>query len=186
MSADLWVAIFSGALFVATLMLWIATERSLSHARTSTERQLRAYVHPDIARMTRLEPDAPASAVVRFRNVGQTPAYDFKAWIGIAKAKWPTPFSALPGVAANGFGPARIVGPQVASDYGVISARPLTADEVKAIRAGECAIYVFGQAAYRDAFGASRFTNFCVEYTGAHGASPDGLMAPSPENNDAS
>ena len=136
--------------------------------------------------MTRLDADAPASAIVRFRNVGQTPAYDFKAWICIALAKWPTPFSALPGVAANGFGPARIVGPQVVSDYGVISARPLTPEEVKAIRSGERAIYVFGQGAYRDAFGTSRFTNFCVEYTGAHGPNTDGLMAPSPENNDAS
>ncbi len=186
MSADLWVAIFSGALFVATLMLWIATERSLSHARSSTERQLRAYVYPDVARMTRLEPGAPAAAAVRFRNVGQTPAYDFKSWIGIALAKWPTPFSAMPGVAENGFGPARIVGPQVVSDYGVISGRPLTTEEVKAVRSGERAIYVFGQAAYRDTFGVSRFTNFCMEYTGAHGANPDGLMALSPENNDAS
>ena len=186
MSADLWVAIFSGALFVATLMLWITTERSLSHARMATERQLRAYVHPDIARMTRLDPEATASAIVRFRNVGQTPAYDFKAWIGIALAKWPTPFSALPNMGPGGFGPGRIVGPQVIADYSVASSRALTGEEVEAIRSGASAIYVFGQAAYRDAFGTSRYTNFCAEYGGPGGAKPDGLMTPSPQNNDAS
>ncbi len=185
MGSELWLAVFSGALCVATLLLWIATERSLGHARQATERQLRAYVYPDVARMTRLDADAPAAAVVRFRNVGQTPAYDFKVWIGIAMAKWPTPFSAMPNMAPGGFGSARIVGPQVIGDYGVVSARPLTADEVRAVRAGECAIYVYGQAVYRDVFGVSRFTNVCVEYTGTQ-AGPDGLMTSSPQNNDAS
>ena len=57
---------------------------------------------------------------------------------------------------------------------------------MEAVRSGECAIYVFGQAVYRDAFGTSRFTNFCAEYGGPNGAKPDGLMTPSPQNNDAS
>jgi len=41
---DAWVAIFTGALTVATGLLWLATERTIGQAREHSERELRAYV----------------------------------------------------------------------------------------------------------------------------------------------
>src|SRR5438105_13533693 len=41
---DAWVAIFTGLLFVSTILLWWATERAIDKSEKSSERQLRTYV----------------------------------------------------------------------------------------------------------------------------------------------
>lgn len=80
-NADWWVAGFTGALFGATLGLWIftwllwgATKKAVNHASVSSQKELRAYIAVYPMGVAQLIGSTEALGQVRVQNVGRTPA----------------------------------------------------------------------------------------------------------------
>lgn len=72
-----WLAIAEIALLVAAVLAaWMAIFDSRQHA----ERELRAYMGVDTAQLVKIDVDGVVTAQLRFKNYGQTPAYDFTYW----------------------------------------------------------------------------------------------------------
>lgn len=67
-------------LILATLGLYVAGERQLKHLKTSTELQLRAYIHIVDVKLDEVDESeqyAP-NFIVKFKNYGATPAYEVR------------------------------------------------------------------------------------------------------------
>jgi hypothetical protein len=82
------LAAFTGILAVATVFLWLATQKILAESSRTTRKQLRAYVYISDAMIIR-RPGDQIQATVAFKNFGQTPAksvsYAFdKIWFGVS------------------------------------------------------------------------------------------------------
>jgi hypothetical protein len=150
---------------LATVFLAYITLRLVRVARdqsVTTRAQLRAYVAVKDADITGLAVGETPVASITFRNSGQTPAYDFynlaNMDIGISPlpegAEPPSPFITLGAGKAHfthlGVG---ILGPSNTANARSCLNGPLTQEEVDSLKSGRSAIYVYGNAWYRDAFG---------------------------------
>ncbi len=71
---NFWIAVFTAGLTVSTVLLWRAGERQLALAKSSSERQLRAYVYIE---KTPIKVDLEIwSVTFNVKNFGQTPAHN--------------------------------------------------------------------------------------------------------------
>src|SRR6266849_10700337 len=88
-AATVVIAFFTIALWRATDRVWDAGERQLDHLAETAERQLRAYVFPIEAKLTKFNVgDVPECLVVAY-NSGQTPAYRLTHVTRFALANFP-------------------------------------------------------------------------------------------------
>lgn len=188
-SPDWWVAGFTGALFFATLGLWIATWKmwratqsavvdanagltiardTLSHARESSERQLRAYLairpNPDKAvisagRMPELE--------IVITNVGQTPAHEITIGgkCSVLEAK---PISWAFDIPAE-YRTTTVLNPTSFMQTVVFRPEPLSPSEMEEIMASKTALIFEGAVVFRDAFKHPRKAGFRFGYSGIDG-----------------
>ena len=77
----LWIMLFTGVVVVANIGLWLVTRRTLDHSRHTADKQLRAYVHVEHAKIDQADDGLPAVASIRFKNCGSTPAYQVRSTI---------------------------------------------------------------------------------------------------------
>lgn len=158
-STDKWMMWFTGVLAVSTVALWWSTRGLVIGAEKTAERQLRAYVLVDRAVM-----EGSSEAHVIFRNSGQTPAYDVSYREGIAYREYPLLHGPLPEPKDSGSGaiplaPGReltaiILANRSTYDEGIAQGRPEDTRH----------LYIYGDIAYRDAFGEGRTTKFRLVY----------------------
>ena len=76
------VAFFTCGVFAATVALWLATKDLVNDAEDTAERQLRAYIVVSGVNMP-ITPDGFYKPSAQIKNVGLTPAYDFRAWFAM-------------------------------------------------------------------------------------------------------
>jgi hypothetical protein len=163
---DTLVAAFTFFVFIATVALWLATRSLVRGAENTAERQLRAFVAIHGGEVTHaIVDDAPGFRVhIEMKNSGVTPAYDFTTWIKRPEILEP---DALP------FGPPtptseRTGGSIVAPGSGVHQNwySPLLPEQAAEIRSGVKAIFIWGGANYRDAFGKQRHFVYRIAISG--------------------
>jgi hypothetical protein len=173
------VAGFTGLLFISTVLLWLATERTIEHARGASKRELRAYVSAEIGGLTQHGPKQSPSANVKFSNHGKTPAinvsrhgYMLLVDKSINEIEAPKVADIVP--TDQTLGPSATIGMNIknvfsmttqgAADFG-------TGDIVQ--------IVVVGIVSYDDVFGDRHYTSFCHSYerTGSGSYVPQGNSA---------
>jgi hypothetical protein len=141
------MAIFTFALFLSTHLLW-------KSGKEHSERELRAYVFVDNALINRIGINDHIEAVVRIRNGGQTPAYNFNS----RSAVWidDCPSYRFP---VEEWKPSTIsLGPESVRDLRPNSQNVVTREQWDKIKVGELAIYVAGEIQYTDIFGRQHVT----------------------------
>jgi hypothetical protein len=154
-----------------TLGIAIIALCQLNTARDTEDRQLRAYIGiviPSDGPGDRnfLPPNIPAIHL-SIKNFGQTPAYRVTYQSGVDLKQYPLP--------KNTEYPTPTIGPQnpitvfpgTPEPLGIRSpgGRALTNEEVKAIQDGNSKRLCFwGTITYVDAFGYSRYTNYCFSF----------------------
>jgi hypothetical protein len=160
-AATLVVAFFTFTLWRATDRLWDAGERQLDHLNDTAERQLRAYITQ--VSSTLFDILAVPKVKIVLKNSGQTPAYDVVIWGMIFIGQFPPtedmPWPSDPMVANDKT--RSIVGPGETT-IGYAMRNPLFDFEKVAIATGAAALYLYGKATYRDAFGRQRWTKFIL------------------------
>ena len=153
------IALFTLALFVATLLLWVAIRNLVEGSSDTSERQLRAYVTLAGGQMRIVNLTGGGLGVsidIELKNSGQTPAYGFTTWVRPPEVHDkdavpfgpPTPLSERTGSSIVGSGA------NVTVNYTI----PLTDQD--AINNGSKRIFVWGGADYTDAFGVARYFHF--------------------------
>lgn len=181
------VAVAIPAIFVG----WL----TLKAMRESSERQLRAYVMAENSTIfnvanpvaifagqvftpTGAEITNPACGPgvrIQIKNAGQTPAYEVAHWANICFREFPLK-SLLPARDPNFMPVKSVLGPGIPSTKLIFMPQPLTAPETADLRAGNGAVYVYGEITYRDTFGKAWYTRYRVmhhPYGGAIGVSTD-------------
>jgi hypothetical protein len=78
-----------------------------------------------------------------------------------------------------------IVGPDCTARKLQALGRPLTAEEVGAVRGRQVAIYAWGEARYKDIYGKDRLTEYRLIFGGAEGPNAEGLFEYYHEGNKA-
>jgi len=141
-----------------------AATRAADIAADTEKRSLRAYMVLDQSNIIRFEPGQTIVFHGVIKNTRLTPAYDIDAYTAIMFDKYPLPhdFPDVPEIITDSS--------SVIGHDGVIHLRvptkPLASQPIiDAINAGTMAVYVWGRATYRDAFGVHRCTNFRLFYT---------------------
>ncbi len=185
----LWVG-FPGACMILVAIalnlqqiIWKEEAADKKQAPTDAEvRQMRAYINVVDARVTQLAVGKPIIGYVTFKNTGQTPGHDVKAWIGVGLVKHPVTEKPMshpadfnpPGfvLAAGGVHP---VGKDVP--------HAVTPEDMQNLQAGSYAIRVWGGVTYKDAYGNPRETGFRYLYARETGLPPSGAMTAMHEGN---
>lgn len=74
------LAFLTLVLAAGTLFLWLATRRLVRGSEKTAERQLRAYIFSDHAKIIGFNTPHPL-VIAAFKNSGQTPAYNVIVWV---------------------------------------------------------------------------------------------------------
>jgi hypothetical protein len=184
-SPDWWVAGFTGALFIATLGLWIFTglmwwatrlavadagegtriaNEALEHARESSERELRAYVSHRLGSVAVFATANAVQMTFVTENHGLTPASDLHTASIVDIYPYPLPQNfKLPDLLADEATAQRIsLFPRAQREATRLS-REFRSEELEDVWKGtERRIYAFSITQYVDAFGKLRTTNMSV------------------------
>ncbi len=188
-----WTALeaYNGALIsIFTIVIGIFTGLLFVDGRDKGRRELRAYVFYEAGAIVSANPagevilpqriissNNSAVSVVRFKNTGQTPAYDCSIFANMEMVDWPLIESSLPPIDLNRVGASReALGPGTErTKYNVF--RVLTEDDIAILRSGKKALFVYGKVVYRDAFKMERWTDFRLFIGGAVGIRDMSLAA---------
>ncbi len=179
--STVWLAVVTTFLAVFTALLWLATRKLVIDAKETSKRQLRAYISVTATGRipNSVNPTLPAFQI-KIKNTGQTPAYGVKSWRGIGIHEFPLVTELQPmGSVTNAD---TVVGSRCDSVLPVRRTTPFAPEQVKGVTDGTHALYIFGRIEYKDAFGDTRFTDFC--FYEADGG-PDAGLKHAPSGNNA-
>lgn len=136
-------------------------------ARKSSERQLRAYVHPTDSKVI-MEENGIVRANVRIQNAGQTPAYKLISRVTVSIG--PYPLQESPSSSSkDGQRVSRGVLQPKCHVNGTVEIGPLGVEAQKVISAGKAVIFVHGDLSYLDVFDNPQTSKFRLMYTGQWG-----------------
>jgi hypothetical protein len=157
-----------------------AAESQVAVARDTAERQLRAYVLPEIALLHDISDPRP-HYTFQAKNYGQTPAKELTVWVSwryfdIKKIDFPTD---PPNIPLSEY----LVGPQ---GFTVHTDRVFLDDGRKAaIRDGTAVFLLFGEIKYKDVFDKDRTTKFKFAWGGGFSAETSGPLDVYSDGNEA-
>jgi hypothetical protein len=161
-----------------------AAKKAVELSDRTAERQLRAYVSPNSGILSNFDPNdltKAFSAVVLFKNSGQTPAYEFTALGAITFGDFPLAKPLTQPEMTTG---PTVIGP--GADYITnLAIINFTAAHLEAVKTGKFALYVHGIYSYRDAFDKKRGGEFRFYYGGKDGMRPDHLLIFDVQGNNA-
>lgn len=157
-----------------------AAAASNTIARETAKRELRAYINVAQVRVDGLEGNA--RFCLEYKNCGQTPAYDIRGWNGLElrDAERIKTFESTGNDAGLG-----VLGPGNSAYFIKPAPRRLVMKEFDMLRAGDAAIYLWGEISYRDIFGERHTTRFRYFIGGRHGVQPDRRMEYCDDGNEA-
>jgi hypothetical protein len=165
---DTLLVVFTFVLSVATVFLWLSTRRLVKGAENTAERQLRAYVFSERARIEDAFSPKGGSVLVVIKNFGQTPAYDHSVtfdYLLVGKGERCPANEPRQTALSRGH-----MAPSVPKGIN-ISLRAWGSGERAALESGDQILYVFGRIRYTDAFEKRRSTCFCYAFGGVYGSS---------------
>jgi hypothetical protein len=163
------IADFTAVLAFSTICLWVGTwrasvrqsrdmEASIGVAADTAKRQLRAYITVTGVKILYAGSDVKykPNIRVRYKNVGQTPAYDVKtkfksSYFGVINP----PFKDI-----NQSGGSTDLGPKQARIEIALIQRAIWDMFKEAVEKGAIQFFVLGEITYRDAFGDCHFTRY--------------------------
>jgi hypothetical protein len=184
-TATIVIAFFTFTLWRATDRMWDAGERQLRHLAETSERQLRAYVFPIEAVLTKFSAgEVPECRIVAF-NSGQTPAYRLTHVARFVFADFPLK-EVLPECRAaeansmTNLAPKAPL-PKLGEAHWLLS----EAAEVR-LRKGDAAIYLYGRIDFIDAFGRTRWVKYRYITGGNVGFPREGMVGVCAEGNETS
>jgi len=168
LSAEKWIALFTGGLFVVTFSLavftgflacytaklWRSTSRLVTGSEETAKRQLRAYIFIHDNKMD--FKGGIGNFHIIFKNCGQTPAYNVTTCMRIFLEDYPLVVDLPPAIETTG----RPVGPGTIQTIFERTNKPLTDQEHGDIIAARKAIYVYGSISYVDIFTAIHTIRF--------------------------
>jgi len=178
----------AGAWIGIIILIW----QTIS-AKHTAQRQLRAYVLPELGNIVNVavpmrtsgaytptearitHPDWGPVVGMQIKNTGQTPAFKVEHWGNILFREYPLK-SDLPGPAEGLIKSASTIGPGIINTKRSVLAKPLTEKEIAQLRDNTGAIYVYGFIFYEDAFGRKHTTHYRMfhnQNSGAVGVSTD-------------
>jgi hypothetical protein len=134
--------LFTGWAAVAAGKASKAANKSVSVAEDTAKHELRAYFLYDVGQILDFPPNLRASARLIFKNYGQTPASELVMWTAIDILPFPL-VEPLFKPEINELWSRAIVGPNGIVKKLQVLRRPLTAEEVGAVRGGQAAIYAW-------------------------------------------
>ena len=197
LSPEWLVAIFTGlfvvvtaGLTVYTYRLWGATDRLVTDAKDTSQRQLRAYVSVKNGKISEFSTTEHIMAKLTIINCGNTPAYSLQKVSGITLTEFPLQHdiaSQITSKFADGDFPKskETLGPgaelQVIGQFSAL----LEDTHISAIKSGTSAIYFFGEIRYLDAFERPQYMKFRY-FVGGGAVIVGGQFAAYPEGNEAS
>jgi len=141
-----------------------ATRESVTLAKDTAQRQLRAYI---VARATGISVDDILKdkivVAITITNTGQTPAHQLSIVSRTRVMEYPLklPFNFT---LITGADPSRgVLGADQTIESESSAERPLTGDEMMRVQDSEGGfrVYTYGTDKYRDVFGNAHYTNFC-------------------------
>lgn len=149
------LAAFTFGLMIYTAKLWGATRHTLLETKEAEERQLRAYLAVNMAKI-RQQTIGEFQTLIEIKNFGQTPAYNVKVWsvLGAFEQYEPRIF-----VNSDAIDIYSMLGPGGSFELKV-ALRSQTTEQTQNILAGIRPIYLWGEIKYRDAFRAERGFKF--------------------------
>jgi hypothetical protein len=191
-TTDRWLMIFTGAVALftlllvgATILLYRAGERQLRHLAETSERQLRAYVFPIEARLTKFTAGHPLECRIAIENSGQTPAYRLTHMARIGLVNFP-PKEPHPECESSETTSKTNIGPRGKIDKFGAMQWPLTEEWVTLLNSRAAAIYVYGRIDFTDAFGRPRWVKYRYMTGGNEGFDREGRLAICQEGNETS
>ena len=128
------------------------SDELLAHSEEASERQLRAYLFVDQARIFSGTVEHPRwYASVSIKNGGQTPAYDVSSAIGIEGDGFPIR-KEIPPIPPINIGAKTIIGPQGEITLSVDLLDKMSQERMEALRFGKAIIWVTLRVDYTDVF----------------------------------
>ncbi len=177
LSSEGWTALFTGLLFVSTVLLWNVTRRSveiadrasseqsaltresIDAAKKSSEYRLRAYVLMDNAKAVS---DAFDQWFVelQFRNFGDTPAFEIQTKTEVLVGDTTGVINVLPFTSKAAVHPSSVLAPRHPFNSLIrVEALADGRSQSALLRAGQI-LFLIGRIDYRDAFGNARWTKY--------------------------
>lgn len=177
---DTLVAGFTALLFIATMALWLATQRLVRGADQTAERQLRAYLGLD--KMGFRSEGYFAQYEVGFRNFGTTPANNVRIRLDtdLRDADDDRPFTIGPGF--QSYGP---LSPTQVTVALADENREFDTEEWASIYSGSRILYVFGEVLYEDCFNRTRTLKFRLRTEARFDSAKRGQLKFCPNGNEA-
>lgn len=137
---------------------------SVNHSKDSAERQLRAYVAIEQKLIDKPEIGKSVWATVKFKNFGNTPAYESRAFINFRISKSPP---AIPDGSEFGRldGTVESIGPGDSRRM-KLNIGKLNRAAIEDVFEERKHIYIYGMIQYKDTFGKTRYTKYRYIYSG--------------------
>lgn len=151
------LAAFTFGLMIYTAKLWGATKHALRETKETAERQLRAYLSINIARITQ-QNRSEFRTITEIKNFGQTPAYNVRVWsiLGAFDPSEPRNF-----IKAEAIETYSMLGPGGNFDLKA-ALRDQSPEQVQHIIGGTRQVYLWGEIRYHDAFMTERGFSFRI------------------------
>lgn len=177
---DWWVAGFTGALFIATAGLWVATfllwrstnkavvdaskglkiaEETLSHSREASHRELRAYICATDIEVSDFQIGQRPEFKFFPRNYGVTPAKDVQC-VFVIRGCAGDPEVFKTSLVGQNWGSKFVLGPSQDAPMNARVNLPLNAGDMADFVAKKVTFVAFGLIRYRDIFGKRHWTIF--------------------------
>jgi hypothetical protein len=162
-------------------------DNQLIHMRESSERELRAYVLPELGNIVNVaapvrtsgsytptearvtHPDWGPVIAMQIKNTGQTPAFKVVHWGNTLFREYPLK-SDLPGPDEGMAKITSVIGPGIVNTKRLAVPKPLTEKEIAQLRESTGAIYVYGYISYEDTFGKKHLTRYRLFHNQGSGA----------------
>lgn len=151
----------AGAAF-SLVAAWLLYQ-TLKLTRTSTEKQLRAYVSAHFVALPQFLPDHSIEVQYSLMNHGQTPASKFRCCIKTEVWPYPLPSDWDLGTFDNAVPGSFVLHPDQRRTVAYTSTNVIDRESVNRIlSAGDIRLYVVGEIHYEDVFGRQQKTWFCT------------------------
>jgi hypothetical protein len=158
----IWVMILNGR---RQLRAYIVLERGIIGNVADPPSGPGERVHT-VARL--MQPLGGPVAIITIKNTGQTPAYEVVHWGNIAIREFPLT-SELPEMPKPAERHKSNLGPSIAITKTLRLPRPLSNEDIQALRESRMAIYCNGEIHYRDAFKKAHVTLYRCMYCAVNG-----------------